>query len=29
MHVVAGFVACEPFGPYVGSATSTCMTREL
>lgn len=25
----AGFEVCAPFGPYVGSATSLCMTLEL
>lgn len=25
----AGFDECDAFGPYVGSATSTCMTRML
>lgn len=29
LYAAAGFVECEPFGPYVESTTSTCMTLEL
>jgi putative acetyltransferase len=29
LYAAAGFVECEPFGPYVDSTTSTCMTLEL
>ena len=29
LYASAGFEVCEPFGPYVDSPTSTCMTLEL
>lgn len=29
LYAGAGFVVCEPFGEYVGSPTSTCMTMHL
>lgn len=29
LYASAGFEVCPPFGDYVGSATSTCMTRSL
>jgi len=29
LYASAGFEPCEPFGPYVDSPTSTCMTLEL
>lgn len=29
LYAAVGFVPCEPFGEYVGSATSTCMTIAL
>ena len=29
LYAAAGFQVCEPFGPYLGSPTSTCMTLEL
>ena len=29
LYAAAGFVVCPPFGPYVGSATSVCMSKEL
>lgn len=29
LYAGAGFVECEPFGPYAASTTSTCMTLEL
>lgn len=29
LYEAAGFVVCPPFGPYIGSTTSTCMTKTL
>lgn len=29
LYARAGFEECPPFGPYVGSTTSTCMTKVL
>jgi putative acetyltransferase len=29
LYASAGFTECPPFGPYVGSTTSTCMTLLL